>query len=92
MAERLLTHVVDLPDRPTRSPDRERTSFRNLDRVRILADVEGDHGERVPAGSIGTIVATWAHGAAFEIEFIEPGDVIATVEPALLEFVRRAAR
>ncbi len=70
---------------------RRRPAFRDLDRVRVLADVESDDGQHVPAGSIGAVVARWAHGVAFEVEFADPVDALATVEVTLLELVERAA-
>ncbi len=36
----------------------------------------------IPAGAIGTIVAVWDHGEAYEVEFSEPFAALATVEAA----------
>jgi hypothetical protein len=47
--------------------------------VEVLRDVETDEGTVVPAGSRGTIVATWGEGAAYEIEFARPVVGLATV-------------
>lgn len=55
--------------------------FADLDEVRLLAPVATREGEVVPAGSQGTIVATWAEGAAFEVEFDQG---LATVPSASL--------
>ena len=88
MSERLLTLVTDAPDRRPRQA--ERAAFRDLDRVRVLSDVEADEGVMVPAGSIGTVVAIWARGLAFEVEFTQPVDALATIKPDLLELVERA--
>jgi hypothetical protein len=44
----------------------------------------------VPAGSIGTVVAIWAGGQAFEVEFTRPVDALATIKPDRLELVERA--
>lgn len=49
------------PDRPT--------GFAELDLVRMLQDVETDEGEAVPAGTRGTVVAIYAGGEAYEVEF-----------------------
>ncbi len=45
------------------------TGFAELDLVRVLQDIETDEGEPVPAGTRGTVVAVYASGAAFEVEF-----------------------
>lgn len=58
----------------------ERASIAELDRVTLAQEVEGDYGERVPAGSTGTVVGIWAGGAAFEVEFTQPVDALATVK------------
>ncbi|OAS26163.1 hypothetical protein A5481_06795 [Methylobacterium platani] len=61
-----------------------------LDRVALLSDVVGDDQVTVPAGSVGTVVAIWAGGAAFEVEFTGPVDALATVNAALLRVVGQA--
>ena len=47
--------------------------------VALLRDVTTMEGDLVPAGSEGTVVATWAAGAAYEVEFTSPVGV-ATVK------------
>lgn len=44
-------------------------AFSELDEVRLLHVVSTDDGVAVPAGTEGTIVAIWAAGAAYEVEF-----------------------
>jgi hypothetical protein len=50
-----------------------------LEIVRMLVPVETDAGETVAAGTEGTVVAIWAGGAAFDIEFDEPIEGLAIV-------------
>jgi hypothetical protein len=64
-------------------------SIRELDRVRILQAVPGDDDLTVPAGATGTVVAIYADGEAFEVEFTEPVDTLATVEATALRLVER---
>ena len=59
----------------------EPRAFADLDEVRLLAAVTTDDGVVVPAGPEGTVVATWAEGAAFEVEFDQG---LVTVEAASL--------
>lgn len=63
---------------------------RELDRVRILRAVSGDDDVTVPAGTTGTVVAIYADGEAFEVEFTEPVDTLATVEADTVSLVERA--
>ncbi|SFM50720.1 DUF4926 domain-containing protein [Methylobacterium pseudosasicola] len=63
---------------------------RELDRVRILRAVSGDDDVTVPAGATGTVVAIYADGEAFEVEFTEPVDTLATVEADTVCLVERA--
>ena len=63
---------------------------RELDRVRILRAVLGDDAVTVPAGTTGTVVAIYADGEAFEVEFTEPVDTLATVEADTVCLVERA--
>lgn len=65
---------------------------RELDRVRVLRSVVGDDDRTVPAGATGTVVAIYADGAAFEVEFTEPVDTLATVDAATVCLVERAHR
>ena len=51
-----------------------------LDRVTIGCEIEGDAGETIPSGSSGTVVAIWADGAAYEVEFVNPVSALATVK------------
>jgi hypothetical protein len=55
-----------------------------LTRARLLAPVMSDEGVVISAGSVGTIVATWRDGAAYEVEFGGLVVGLATVEAALL--------
>lgn len=89
MASRLLTVVAETSLPPVSGS--EVGPVRELDRVALLADVVGDDEVNVPAGSVGTVVAVWGQGAAFEVEFTRPVDALATVEAALLKVVERAA-
>ncbi|MCJ2022904.1 DUF4926 domain-containing protein [Methylobacterium sp. J-067] len=65
---------------------------RELDRVRVLRPVAGDDDLVVPEGATGTVVAIYADGEAFEVEFTDPVDTLATVDAAALRLVERAAR
>lgn len=47
--------------------------------VETLREVETDDGETVPAGSRGTVVATYEDGQAYEVEFARPVVGLATV-------------
>lgn len=91
MANRLLTYVTETSPRPVARDRDEPHRIQELDRVKLLADVLGDDMVTVPAGSIGTVVAIWSGGAAFEVEFTRPVDALATVEAVFLELVERAA-
>ncbi|MCJ2012056.1 DUF4926 domain-containing protein [Methylobacterium sp. J-076] len=91
MAEQFSTHLRAAPDRRTLRADRIRPKFDDLDQVRVLAAVEADGGVVLPVGSIGTVVARWAHGVAFEIEFTAPIKALATVEARLLKLVERGS-
>ncbi|WP_237480400.1 DUF4926 domain-containing protein [Lichenibacterium dinghuense] len=56
--------------------------FADLATVRLLRAVTTDEGVGIPAGTCGTVVAVYADGAAYEVEF-EAG--LATVEAGALE-------
>ncbi len=60
-------------------PSEARLPIGELDVVRILVPVQTDEGETIAAGTEGTVVAAWAGGAAFDIEFAEPVLGLATV-------------
>ena len=90
MASRLLTFVTEAPPRLAARDRNEPARIEELDRVELLANVLGDDQVTVPAGSVGTVVAIWAGGAAFEVEFTQPVDALATVDAALLRVVGRA--
>lgn len=49
-------------------PDTPAT-FADLDLVRLRSAVTTDDGDEVPAGTRGTVVAVYAEGAAYEVEF-----------------------
>ena len=51
-----------------------------LARVALLRAATTDDGAEVPIGSEGTIVAIWAGGEAYEVEFAEPVAGLATVD------------
>ncbi|WP_342149981.1 DUF4926 domain-containing protein [Methylorubrum sp. SB2] len=87
MVHRILTVVTEAPSSP--AVGGERQGLRELDRVELLADVLADEGAPVPLGSVGTVVAIWAGGAAFEVEFTRPVDALATVDAGLLKVVSR---
>lgn len=65
--------------------------FRELDRVRVSEQVEGEDGKAVPAGSEGAIVAIWGDGATYEVEFTGPVETLASIQHGILELVERAA-
>lgn len=64
--------------------------IRELDRVRLLATVMGDTKEKIPMGSTGTVVAVYAQGEAYEVEFATPVDTLATVDSRQVLLVERA--
>lgn len=55
------------------------TRFNELDCVRLLRSSIDMDDKLVPAGSVGTIVAVWGGGEAFEVEFVEPFQALVTV-------------
>ena len=61
-----------------------RSVFKDLDRVVLTAEVTTDDGDRVEAGSAGTVVGVWLDGAAYEVEFTTPVAGLATVLPSAL--------
>ena len=91
MASRLLTFVAETPTPPIARDRDEPPRIQKLARVELQADVMGDDKVPVPAGSVGTVIAIWMGGAAFEVEFTRPVDALATVETALQRFVEHAA-
>ena len=56
-------------------------AIRELSRVALIDGQTTADGRDTPAGSQGTIVATWARGAADEVEFTEPFATLVTLEP-----------
>ncbi|MCJ2071921.1 DUF4926 domain-containing protein [Methylobacterium sp. J-030] len=56
-------------------------AIRELSRVALNAEQETEEGHVLPAGSEGTIVGTWARGAAYEVEFTRPFSALVTLEP-----------
>ena len=85
MSDRLLRLVVDSRSTADRAPTG--AAFRELDRVRTLAEVIG---ERVPTGHTGTIVAVWGAGAACDVAFTRPVEALAVIAPEILVLVERA--
>ncbi|MDP4023523.1 DUF4926 domain-containing protein [Methylobacterium sp. NEAU 140] len=65
-------------------------AFRELDDVRVLADVVTDDGDTIPAGTEGTVVGVWGLGEAYEVEFPEPMGALATIPAAQVERVGRS--
>lgn len=64
------------------SPSYART-FEQAAAIRELSLVARQHlddGRDLPSGSEGTIVATWARGAAYEVEFTKPFAMLVTLE------------
>ncbi|GJD94673.1 hypothetical protein OCOJLMKI_1876 [Methylobacterium iners] len=55
-----------------------------LDLVTLAVDVESNEGEIVPAGSSGTVVGVWGAGEAYEVEFAQPLQALATVAANLI--------
>jgi hypothetical protein len=58
--------------------------FPELSVVEVVRDVETDDGQRVPAGSQGTVVAVYGGGKAYEVEFAEPVVGNTTLRPDVL--------
>ncbi|MDP4022378.1 DUF4926 domain-containing protein [Methylobacterium sp. NEAU 140] len=71
--------------------DVPRSDLRDLDRVALTAAAVSDDGDTVAAGTEGTIVSVYNDGEAYTVEFAEPPGTLATVEPAGLRLVERAA-
>ncbi|MCJ2093134.1 DUF4926 domain-containing protein [Methylobacterium sp. J-072] len=65
-----------------RAPQTAAQPFEELAVVATLCEVSTDEGLAVPAGTEGTIVAVYAHGEAYEVEFTAPVVGIATVRAA----------
>lgn len=64
--------------------------------VRTLVDCkDGFDGRPVTAGTEGTVVAIWAKGAAYEVEFPDPemegGGILCTLEAAQIELIEAGA-
>ena len=53
----------------TRPADRVSASLPVLSNVVVLADVVTIEGDIVPSGTLGTIVAVWNDGDAYDVEF-----------------------
>ena len=66
----------------TESPDRVRIAA--LASVTLAVPVLSDEGGMVPAGAQGTVVGVWAGGDAFEVEFTQPFEALASVEASQL--------
>lgn len=73
----------------THVPRERRYQIDELDRVTTNAPVTSDDGETIPSGSTGTVVAVWAEGKAFEVEFYRPFHALATVSIAAVECSER---
>ncbi|MFD6317694.1 MULTISPECIES: DUF4926 domain-containing protein [Methylorubrum] len=71
------------------SEDRPGAVLRELDDVRVLADVVTMDGDTVAAGTEGTVVAVWHGGEAYEVEFPEPMGALATVKAKDVIFAGR---
>lgn len=54
------------------------STVRELDVVRLLAEVKLDEGQ-LPAGALGTAVYRHRNGEAFEVEFILPFHALLTL-------------
>ena len=67
------------------TPAEPLTRFTELAVVRLVRAVEDDEGRMIEAGSRGTIVATWGEGVAYEVEFVQPFQALATVDTVDLE-------
>lgn len=61
-----------------------RSTFKDLDRVVLTADVTSDDGDTIREGAAGTIVGVWRDGKAYEVEFTAPVAGLATVLPGAL--------
>lgn len=61
-----------------RTPGDPGRSIRELDVVRLLAEVQLDEG-RLPIGALGTAVYRHRDGEAFEVEFIDPFPAVVTL-------------
>lgn len=56
-------------------------AIRELSWIALVDRHETEDGHILPAGSEGTIVGTWARGAAYEVEFTKPFAALITLEP-----------
>lgn len=64
--------------------------LRDLDDVRVLAEVVTMDGDKIPAGTEGTVVAIWGAGEAYEVEFPEPMGALATVDAKQVQRIGRS--
>ena len=58
--------------------------FPELSVVEVVCAVETDDGQRVPAGTRGTVVAVYGGGEAYEVEFARPVVGNTTLRPDVL--------
>ena len=64
----------------TRSPSLDRAPpFVELSVVTLTRDVDVD-GERLPRGATGVVVAVYADGLGYEVEFEQPFHAVVTLE------------
>jgi|UniRef100_UPI0035CCA215 hypothetical protein len=63
------------------SPVPMRPEYAELDLVRLRSILYTEAGT-IPAGSQGTIVFSHDHGAAYEVEFVAPFPLVATLRAA----------
>ncbi len=89
MTEQLSVNIGDAQDRTLPLRAGRIAPLQDLDRIRVLTDVEDEQGRIVPAGSVGTVVVSWAGGRAFEIDFTDPVEATASVERDVIEPVGR---
>ena len=54
--------------------------FAELDVVRLRAAIYDD-GRTIPIGTLGTVVFRHTGGEAFEVEFIDPVNMVVTLRP-----------
>lgn len=62
-------------------------AIRELSRIALTSPQEIENGQVLPARSEGTIVGTWARGAAYEVEFTRPYAALITLQPNQFEVI-----
>ena len=66
------------------------SGIKELDVVRLLAEVTTEENNRLPIGTVGTIVHCYNSGRDFEVEFTEPASAVLTLQSDDVEVTWRS--